>query len=318
MLLIDDYSRWCYVYVLKTKDQALDAFVKFKAEAENVTGEKIKALRSGRGGEFLVVAFSDVCEKARIQRHLIASYCPQHNGVVERKNRTMMEMFRSLLKSMDVLGKLWGEAVRHSVCLLNRLPTKAMGNKTPFEGWWGRKPNLGYLKVFGCTTHVRVAGPHLKKLEERSKPMVYLGVDEGCKAHRLLDVTSNKIVVSRDIVCEENVPWNWSTNSVEVVSADFYVSDETEGGGHIVNAVNDGVDVQQAQSVSGGASNTSNVQDSVLPDQLQSSGEEANVEAVAITPNPSTGNPASAASVMNGGQSSSNLLPDNEQLPSAG
>lgn len=155
-----------------------------------------------------------------------------------------MEMARSLLKSMNVPGRLWGEAVRHSVYLLNRLPTKAMGDKTPFEGWWGRKPNLGYLKVFGCIAHVRVAGSHLKKLDDRSKPMVYLGVDEGCKAHRMLDVTGNKIVVSRDIVCEENVPWRWSGNTVEDVSADFHVEAEDQERSYVVNAVKDGDDVQ--------------------------------------------------------------------------
>ena len=62
--------------------------------------------------------------------------------------------------------------------------------------------------MFGCTAHVRTSGTHLKKLDDRSKPMVYLGVDEGCKAHRLLDVTSNKVVVSRDIICEESIPWS--------------------------------------------------------------------------------------------------------------
>jgi hypothetical protein len=63
MLLIDDYTRWSYVYMLQTKDQALDVFVKFKAEVENVTREKIKALRSDRGGEFLAATFREVCEK---------------------------------------------------------------------------------------------------------------------------------------------------------------------------------------------------------------------------------------------------------------
>jgi hypothetical protein len=90
--------------------------------------------------------------------------------VVERKNRTVMEMSRSLLKSMNVPGRLWGEAVRHSVYLLNRLPTKALGDKTPFESWWERKPNLSYLKVFGCTAHVRTAGPHLKKYKTEVSP----------------------------------------------------------------------------------------------------------------------------------------------------
>jgi transposase InsO family protein len=85
MLLIDDYTRWSYVYMLHTKDQALDAFVKFKAEVENVTGERIKALMSDRGGEFFAATFREVCEKVGIQRHLTAPYTPQQNGVVERK-----------------------------------------------------------------------------------------------------------------------------------------------------------------------------------------------------------------------------------------
>jgi hypothetical protein len=209
-----------------------------------------------------------------------------------------MEMARSLLKSMNMPGKLWGEAVRHSVYLLNRLPTKAMADKTPFEGWWGRKPNLGFLKVFGSTAHVRVAGPHLKKLADRSKPMVYLGVDEGCKAHRLLDVADNKIVVSRDIVCEEKQPWNWSDNSVEDISADFQV-DVSEGGRYVMDTVNGTDDVQQAQSVSGGASNSTEN------------------EAVAVTPNHSNENSVNAP-VVNAAHSSASLLPVSEQSPSVG
>jgi len=85
MLLIDDFSRWSYVYMLKTKDQALDAFVKFKAEVENITRNSINTLRSDRGGEFLSKLFQDVCDKAGIRRHLTAPYSPQQNGVVERK-----------------------------------------------------------------------------------------------------------------------------------------------------------------------------------------------------------------------------------------
>ena len=262
------------MHVLNTKDQALDAFVKFKAKAENVTGERIKTLRSNRGEEFIAGTFSEVCERAGIQRHFTAPYSPQQNGVVERKNRTVMEMARSLLKSMNVPGKLWGEAVRHSVYLLNRLPTKAMSEKTPFEVWWGRKPNLGYLKVFGCTAHVRTAGPHLKKLEDRSRPMVYLGVDEGCKAHRLLDVINNKIVVSRDIICEEAMPWDWSKISVEDVSTEFVVENELRSWSHGVGGMIGGEDAQQTVPESGGALGSSGsgtptgsaIHNNILPD----------------------------------------------------
>jgi transposase InsO family protein len=173
------------VHFLKSKDQAVIAFAKFKAEAENRVGYKIKTVRSDRGGEFLAAAFKDVCEQARISRQFIAPFSPQQNGVVERRNRTMMEMARSMMKGMKVPGCFWGEAVKHSMYLLNRRPTKVMGYRTPFEGWNGRKPQLGHVRVFGCRANARPAVPHLKKLDDRSVAMVYFGVEEGSKAHRL-------------------------------------------------------------------------------------------------------------------------------------
>ncbi|KAG6483537.1 hypothetical protein ZIOFF_060185 [Zingiber officinale] len=89
--------------------------------------------------------------------------------------------------------RFWGEAVRHAVYLLNRLPTKALGDRTPFEAWIGRKPHLAHLRVFGCVAYVKNTTPHLKKLDDRSSPMVYLGVEEGCKAHRLFDPMHGKL-----------------------------------------------------------------------------------------------------------------------------
>lgn len=114
-----------------------------------------------------------------------------------------MEMARSLMKIMKIPGRFWGEAVRHSVYLLNRLPTKPMGERTPFEGWNGRKPHLGHLKVFGCLAHVRPNVACLKKLDDQSQTMIYFGVEEGSKAHRLFDPLHGKIVVSRDVIFEE-------------------------------------------------------------------------------------------------------------------
>ena len=150
----------------------MDAFVKFKAQAKNSCGHLIKLLRSDREGEFLDGVFHGVCDEAGITGQLTAPYSPQQNGVMEMKNRTVMEMARALLKSMKIPGRFWVEAVRHSVYLLNRLPTKAMGDRTPYEAWNGRKPHLGHLRIFGCKDHVRPGVSHLKKLDDRSMPMV--------------------------------------------------------------------------------------------------------------------------------------------------
>jgi hypothetical protein len=245
MLLVDDCSRWCVVYMLKTKDQAVEAFVKYKAEAENCTGNKIKTVRSDRGGEFLAHAFQDICVQAGIRRQFTAPFTPQQNGVVERKNRTVMEMARALLKSMSMPGRYWGEAIRHSVYLQNRLPTRPMGDRTPYEAWNGKRPQLGHVRVFGCTGHVRPNASHLKKLDDRSAPMVYLGVEEGSKAHRMLNPVTNRVVVSRDVVFEEAVKWSWDVAESEVFSeireeADGqFVPHVTMGGVSGDNAVHD-------------------------------------------------------------------------------
>uniref|UniRef100_I1QKJ2 Integrase catalytic domain-containing protein n=1 Tax=Oryza glaberrima TaxID=4538 RepID=I1QKJ2_ORYGL len=163
---------------------------------------------------------------AGIQRHLTAPYSPQQNGVVEHRNRSVMAMARSLLKGMLVPGRFLGEAVRHAVYLLNRLLTKAMGDWTPFEAWTGRKPQLGHLRVFGCTAHAKITTPNQKKLDDRSTPYVYLGVVEGSKAHRLFDPRRGRIHVSRDVIFEENVPWQWSAVAGEQNSTEFTVEED--------------------------------------------------------------------------------------------
>ncbi|KAG6535240.1 hypothetical protein ZIOFF_000205 [Zingiber officinale] len=136
--------------------------------ALNTTEYKIKTLRTDRGGEFLSTEFTRFCENEGIERHLTAPYTPQQNDVVERRNRTVMAMARSLLKGTHMPARFWGEAVRHAVYLLNRLPTKALGDRTPFEAWMGRKPYLAHLRVFGCVAYVKNTTPHLKKLDDRS------------------------------------------------------------------------------------------------------------------------------------------------------
>jgi transposase InsO family protein len=110
----------------------VDVFVRYKAEMQNQTGEKIKVLRSYRGGEFLSKLFAGVCEEAGIKRQMTAPYTPQQNGVVERRNRSIMEMARSMLKSMKIPGKFWGK-------LLDMLCFCSTGC---LRGLWGSRLHL--------------------------------------------------------------------------------------------------------------------------------------------------------------------------------
>jgi transposase InsO family protein len=109
----------------------------------------LKALRRDRGGEFNSGSFSVFCNEYGIKHYTTTPYSPQQNGVVERRNQTVVEMARCLLKSKGVPPKFWGEAVSTSVYLLNRSSTKNVKGKTPYEAWHGRKPQVAHLRTFG-------------------------------------------------------------------------------------------------------------------------------------------------------------------------
>ena len=133
LLFIDDLSRKTWVYFLKQKSEVFEAFKKFKAAVEKESGYQIKAMRSDRGGEFTSKEFLEFCEANGIRRPLTVPRSPQQNGVAERKNRTILDMARSMLKSKRLPKEFWAKAVACAVYLSNRSPTKSVWGMTPQE-----------------------------------------------------------------------------------------------------------------------------------------------------------------------------------------
>lgn len=115
----------------------------------------IKTLRTDRGGEYLSKEFNTFCEDNGIHRELTTPYTPQQNGVAERKNRTIVEMGRSMMNARGVPKHFWAEAVATAVYIhfLNISPTKAVYNRTPCEAWRGTKPEVSHLHIFGCVAY---------------------------------------------------------------------------------------------------------------------------------------------------------------------
>ena len=118
-------------------------------------------------------------------------------------------MAHSLLKSWNLPAFFWGEAVATAVFLLNRAPTKAVDGMTPYEAWHGRRPDVHYLRTFGCVAYIKATKPHLKKLDDRGTPAVFIGYEPGAKAWRFYDPASRRAVVSRDAVFNEPASWTW-------------------------------------------------------------------------------------------------------------
>ena len=99
---------------------------------ENQTGKSIKIVWSDQGGEYMLGKFMNFCKQHGIIRQFIVPHTPQQNGVVERKNRTLVECARSMLEGKGLSNGFWAEAINTAVYLKNRSPTKCLGFKTPF------------------------------------------------------------------------------------------------------------------------------------------------------------------------------------------
>ncbi|KAJ0434003.1 putative RNA-directed DNA polymerase [Helianthus annuus] len=108
---------------------------------------------------------------------------PQQNGVAERRNRTLMNMVRSMLANTNLPLFLWTEALKAAVHILNRVPSKSVP-KTPYELWTGRKPSLKYMKVWGCIAEAKLYNPLLRKLDPKTVTCFFIGYPDHSKGYR--------------------------------------------------------------------------------------------------------------------------------------
>ena len=115
LLLVDDLSRYMWIELLKNKSDAFLGFKRVKNKIETESGKKLQALRTDRGGEFTSIEFKEYCESSGIKRYLTAPYSPQQNGVVERRNQTVIAMVRSMLKCKNLPMHFWAKAVKTAV-----------------------------------------------------------------------------------------------------------------------------------------------------------------------------------------------------------
>ncbi|RVW81914.1 Retrovirus-related Pol polyprotein from transposon TNT 1-94 [Vitis vinifera] len=189
---IDDLSRYGYVYLMHEKSQAIDIFEMFITEVERQLDKKIKIVRSDQGGEYYgrydesgqnPGPFAKFLEKHGIRAQYTMPGTPQQNGVAERRNRTLMEMVRSMMSYSSVPISLWGEALKTAMYILNRVPSKAVP-KTPFELWTGRKPSLRHIHIWGCPAEARIYNPHEKKLDSRTVSGYFIGYPDKSKGYR--------------------------------------------------------------------------------------------------------------------------------------
>ncbi|CAM8920044.1 unnamed protein product [Rhodiola kirilowii] len=216
MILVDDFSRYTWVYCIKDKS---DAFLTFKENVEGVLGLRIKKFQikkfhTDNGGEFTSRIFFNFCRQSGIRRELSCSCTPQQNGIAERKIRHLTETCRSWLHAKKFPKSLWAEGMICAAYVINRLPLSPNNMRTPYELMFGEKPSVKHFKVFGSLCYVHVPDSTRRKFDAKVKKCIFIGYDERKKGWKCMDPETHTFAVSRDVVFDE-VSSYYSTNVTE-------------------------------------------------------------------------------------------------------
>jgi hypothetical protein len=183
---------------MHSKDETLEAFEDVDARWGTEHGIKMKILHSDNGGEYKNRAFDAYLSRKGIRRRLTVHDTPEHNGVAERLNRTLLEKVRAMLHAADLLKNLWGEVLKHAVWLKNRTSTKALGGRTPYKLFHHEKPDLRNIHEWGCKVAVHVEDNG--KLDGRAREGRWLGFDQAnIDGHRIYYPDTWSIRVERSV-----------------------------------------------------------------------------------------------------------------------
>ncbi|KAI3685320.1 hypothetical protein L6452_34562 [Arctium lappa] len=178
LVIVDDYSRFTWVYFLRTKDETSGLIKSFILRIENQTNQKVKVIRSDNGTEFKNIDLNTFCEEKGIERQYSAPRTPQQNGVAERRNRTLIEAARSLLADSKLPITFWAEAVNTACYVQNRVLVVKPKNKTPYELLNKRKPFIGFFKPFGCPCTILNTKSHLGKFDSKADDSCWLLISD--------------------------------------------------------------------------------------------------------------------------------------------
>jgi histone deacetylase 1/2 len=200
---IDDYSKYTWIYLLRRKSEVFSCFKEFQTMVECQFNTKILVVQSDWSGEYQ--GLNTFFKHLGIAHHVSCPHAHQQNGSAERKHRHIVEVGLSLLAHAQMPLKFWDEAFLTAVFLINRLPTRVLGNDTPFDLLYKKSPDYSFLRTFGCTMWPNLRPYNSRKLDFRSKRCVFLGYNNLHKGFKCLDPSSGRVYISRDVVFDETI-----------------------------------------------------------------------------------------------------------------
>jgi hypothetical protein len=201
---LNDFSHFCVVYLLPSKNEVTKYIKEFVSQSESRSDQKLNNLRYDNGGEYRNGQLKEWCKNKGITLDYAVPYTPQLNGKAEKLNRTHVEKARAMLFDSNLDSEIWGEATLNAAYLLNRSPTLTI-DMTPAEKWYGKKPDMNKIKLFGCRAYTKKLN-QLKKFESRTIESIFVGYTDN--GYRLWNPEKREIFAARDVVFNENEEFN--------------------------------------------------------------------------------------------------------------
>ncbi|WVZ84350.1 hypothetical protein U9M48_031390 [Paspalum notatum var. saurae] len=172
----------------------------------NESHKAMRAIRRDNGGEFRNSHFENFCRDLGLEHQFSSPYTPPQNGVVERKNRTLVEMARTMLDEHRTPRRFWAEAVNTACYIANRIFLRAFLGKTSYELRFGRQPSVKHLRAFGCRCFVLKKAGYLDKFESRCLDGIFLGYASNSRAFRVWILEAKQVVETCEVSFDETMP----------------------------------------------------------------------------------------------------------------
>ncbi|KAL8103713.1 hypothetical protein AgCh_028060 [Apium graveolens] len=224
LVIVDEFTRYTWVYFLHTKSETASILIDHVKQLDKMVKDSVKILRSDNGTEFKNLIMEEFCKNHGIKHEFFAPGTPQQNGVIERKNRTLIEAAHTMLEEAKLPTYFWAEAVQ-TACFTQNATLINKHGKTPYEMVKKKKPNLKYFHVFGRKYFVLKTHPEqLSKFDLKADERIFVGYPLSTKAFKVYNLRT-KVVMESINLRFENEDSNSDTENPDSLSPDTVNSD---------------------------------------------------------------------------------------------
>ncbi|GKB94144.1 retrovirus-related pol polyprotein from transposon TNT 1-94 [Tanacetum coccineum] len=221
LVIVDEYSRYTWVYFLKKKGHTAEMIMSFMRMVENQNDIKVKQIKTDNGTEFRNSKLESFCDEKGISQNFSSPYTPEQNGIVERNNRTLIEAARTMLNRLVLSKHFWTEVVKIACYTQNRSIIVKRHDKTPYEILRERISSISYFHVFGCLVFIHNHKDHLGKFDAKANDRYFQGYSFNSKAFRVFNTRRQKIEETYHVTFDESIKAIRFTNTPYQVNSEF-------------------------------------------------------------------------------------------------